>query len=517
MPLRLPSAEHFARSGASFWARLAGTAGAADAWFAAAFCMSAMPELAAKQKHILIVWMAGGVSQLESWDPKPKTDTGGPFRAIPTSVPGLHISELLPYTAKQMHHLSVVRSVNTKENDHGKGAYCMTTGRRQEPVADYPHLGAVGAKLLAPDDSPLPGHIHVSAGGGGGGAQRRRVSGPQVCQHHAGRRQSAPQHGLARGRHRRARRAAQRVSCPRERPLRPAAAHGRKRRVSLVVRSGPAVDGAARRVRRQPRSRPPTRERYGNSEFGRHCLLARRLLEQGVSCVQVTHSNYDTHHENFDFHIEQLGEFDQLVRHAGRRPGRARTVGQHAVGRDVGVRPHAANQQPLWPRSLGHRLERRAGRLRHPARRRHRQDQRQRHRSGRPRKSTTATCFIPTCKPWASIRRPSSTPRGARFRWPIRPPNPSRSCWHERRRKKRYARESRARENSSRRRVEVREPLALLSLRPQRQFVFCSAQDNTIQRWNIASGEAVPLVGHDSWVRGAGVSSLGKPSVQWRL
>src|SRR5206468_12032698 len=53
------------------------------------------------------------------------------------------------------------------------------------------------------------------------------------------------------------------------------------------------------------------RDRYGSHDFGRHCLLARRLLEAGVSFVKVTHSNYDTHHENFDFHIEQLGEFDR--------------------------------------------------------------------------------------------------------------------------------------------------------------------------------------------------------------
>ena len=52
-------------------------------------------------------------------------------------------------------------------------------------------------------------------------------------------------------------------------------------------------------------------ERYGKHDFGRHCLLARRLLEQGVTFVQVNHSNYDTHNENFDFHIEQLGEFDR--------------------------------------------------------------------------------------------------------------------------------------------------------------------------------------------------------------
>jgi uncharacterized protein (DUF1501 family) len=61
-------------------------------------------------------------------------------------------------------------------------------------------------------------------------------------------------------------------------------------------------------ISREPAS---DQERYGTSQFGKHCLLARRLLENGVPYVQVNHADYDTHHENFDFHIEQLGEFDQ--------------------------------------------------------------------------------------------------------------------------------------------------------------------------------------------------------------
>ena len=67
------------------------------------------------------IWLAGGASQLETWDPKPGTDTGGPFRSIETSVPGVRISELMPLTAKQMHRMALVRGVNTKEDDHGKG------------------------------------------------------------------------------------------------------------------------------------------------------------------------------------------------------------------------------------------------------------------------------------------------------------------------------------------------------------------------------------------------------------
>src|SRR2546430_14330060 len=87
--------------------------------------MAATPTIAdqvkARQKRILNIFMHGGVSQLESWDPKPNTDTAGPFRAIPTTVPGIHICGLLPPTAKQMHHLALVPSLKTKTADpcHG--------------------------------------------------------------------------------------------------------------------------------------------------------------------------------------------------------------------------------------------------------------------------------------------------------------------------------------------------------------------------------------------------------------
>ena len=70
---------------------------------------AAARALSSAQKRVLMIFLHGGVSQLETWDPKPGTDTGGPFRAIPTSVPGVHISELLPKTAKVMHHLALIR------------------------------------------------------------------------------------------------------------------------------------------------------------------------------------------------------------------------------------------------------------------------------------------------------------------------------------------------------------------------------------------------------------------------
>src|SRR2546422_2888942 len=138
-------------------------------------------RLAGEQKRMVVIEMHGGLSQLESWDPKPGTDTGGPFRAIPTSVTGIHVSELLPHTARQMHHLALVRGVNTKNDDHGKGTYMMLTGRRQTPATEYPEIGPVGSKALDSDDRSLPGHIKIRPSGSGGRSSDSAYLGPRFA------------------------------------------------------------------------------------------------------------------------------------------------------------------------------------------------------------------------------------------------------------------------------------------------------------------------------------------------
>lgn len=285
---------------------------------AAGFCsglgsvMTATPAIAeqlkASGKKILNIFLHGGVSQLESWDPKPNTDTGGPFRAIPTSVPGVHISELLPYTAQQMHHLSLIRSLNTRNNDHGRGQVEMVTGRKQMPGTDYPHLGAVIAKALTEADFKLPGHILIR--GGGSSLNKAAYLGPKFASVVMNDGQppeftERPQSLTAEANLRRHRLRAQLD-----------ARFTRGRRTADTESYTYSYDQAlallaARDVFDVTREPAADQARYANSEFGQHCLLARRLLEQGVPFVQINHSNYDTHFENFDFHIEQLGEFDR--------------------------------------------------------------------------------------------------------------------------------------------------------------------------------------------------------------
>src|SRR3984957_13081106 len=136
-------------------------------------------ELARRERQVLLIWLHGGASQLETWDPKPGTATGGPFRSIETSLPGLRISELLPLTARQMHRMAVVRGVNTKEDDHGKGYYLMHTGRREAPGQEYPHLGSLAARYMTSDQNPLPGYVHIRPGGGGLSGREAAFLGPK--------------------------------------------------------------------------------------------------------------------------------------------------------------------------------------------------------------------------------------------------------------------------------------------------------------------------------------------------
>lgn len=265
-------------------------------------------QFKAGRKRILNVFLHGGVSQLESWDPKPNTDTGGPFRSIPTTVPGIHISELLPFTAKQMHRLSIVRSLDTKNGDHGRGQIEMTTGRKQTPGTDYPHLGAVAAKLLTPPGFSLPGHILIR--GAGSSNHKAAYLGPKYTSvvmdegkppQFTERPSSLTSDSDIRRNSLRDR-VNDRFAGRRRTADTDAYAYSYEQALDLL---------AQKDVFDVSRESAADQERYGTSEFGKHCLLARRLLEHDVPFVQVNHSNYDTHYENFDFHIEQLGEFDQ--------------------------------------------------------------------------------------------------------------------------------------------------------------------------------------------------------------
>jgi len=125
------------------------------------------PELKKNNKSLIIFWMGGGPSHMDLWDLKPGTQNGGEFKPIKTTADGIEISEVLPTIAEQFKHLVAVRSLVTNEGSHERGTVLMNTGRAPNPVVPYPAVGSVASSLLTPKDLPLPGFIGV-----GGTAQR---------------------------------------------------------------------------------------------------------------------------------------------------------------------------------------------------------------------------------------------------------------------------------------------------------------------------------------------------------
>src|SRR5262249_35043566 len=121
----------------------------------------AAPQVAKKKRQVLLLWLAGGASQLETWDPKPGGPTGGPFKAIATSAPRGPLREPLPKMAKPVHNGAVVRPLGTKNGDHGQAADVMQRGRKNEASVEYPDFGTVVAKELSQRDAGVPEYVSM--------------------------------------------------------------------------------------------------------------------------------------------------------------------------------------------------------------------------------------------------------------------------------------------------------------------------------------------------------------------
>lgn len=114
------------------------------------------------KRHCILLWMNGGPSQLDTFDMKPGHANGGQFKPIATAATGLQISEHLPKLAAHGQHLAVIRSVSTKEGDHGRGTYLMRTGYRPGGPLEYPTLVVLVSKELGDDSAELPNFVAIS-------------------------------------------------------------------------------------------------------------------------------------------------------------------------------------------------------------------------------------------------------------------------------------------------------------------------------------------------------------------
>jgi hypothetical protein len=271
-------------------------------------------EVGKQHRHVLLLWLAGGASQLETWDPKPGRPTGGPFKAIPTAVPGTHVCELLPKMAKLMDRVALVRSLDTRIGEHGQAAELMQRGRRSEAGVIYPDLGVVVARELAQRDSAVPEYV-------------------SMYQATEGQRSGRPDAGFLGGRY---------AAMSLEKTLKPEnierpqdlseVEHAEREHLRQYLSERfnrernadevPGYNSTYARVRGLMKSdtlfdleKEPAavRDRYGRTDFGQHCLIARRLLEAGVPMVKIARAWWDSHHDNFESHRELASELDHVM------------------------------------------------------------------------------------------------------------------------------------------------------------------------------------------------------------
>src|SRR5262245_15949434 len=271
-------------------------------------------ELKKQQKRVILLWLAGGASQLETWDPKPGAATGGPFRSIKTAMPGVHISELMPKMADRMKHTLIIRSLNTKNADDGGGAKLMRRGRRDEANVKFPDLGAVVAREMGRADSKVPDYVTfytqtegrgMAPGDSGFLGSRfapmelttnnmpeniRKIDGISELDHQ----QRADLRDLL------SKQFAQGST---------SATLGSQNEAYQRVR-GLMTSEALFDVTKES---DKVRDLYGRGQFGEQCLIARRLIEAGVPFVRVARAWWDSHGQNFETHQEMVPELDHVM------------------------------------------------------------------------------------------------------------------------------------------------------------------------------------------------------------
>ncbi len=246
-------------------------------------------QLKKNHKAAIMLWMSGGPSTMDIWDLKPGAPTGGPFQQIATSAPGVQISEHMPMTAKVMDKLAIIRSMSTREADHGRGRYYMHTGYVPNPNMTHPSYGAVLAHELAPKELEIPPFVSVGGASEGPGFLGMSYA-PFVVSSNG--QVKNLEMGVDQGRlmDRMYMLSSLEKRFIAENRGQSAKDHAKILDKTLSLMTSQQME--AFKVTKEPKE---VQDRYGTTGFARGCLMARRLVEVGVPFVEVSLGGWDNH------------------------------------------------------------------------------------------------------------------------------------------------------------------------------------------------------------------------------
>lgn len=279
--------------------------------------MARAAEGAKQHKAFILLWMTGGPTQTDTFDLKTEHPNGGPSKSIETAVSGIHISEHLPGVAKQIKDLAIIRSLTTTEGDHDRATRAMLTGHKpgQEGV-NYPSLGSMFAKELGDETSDLPHYVSIAPmrfGESGGPGFLGPNYAPLVVS------------GSSNDPEARANLSIENLKAPvgvtkesmekrfeiskflQEDFNKSAKSASTKSHKANFERARRMIESNAKGAFKLDEETAALRDKYGRSQFGQGCLLARRLVERGVAFVEVTLGGWDTHADNFNA-VKRLSE-----------------------------------------------------------------------------------------------------------------------------------------------------------------------------------------------------------------
>jgi len=265
----------------------------------------------APARSLILLWLDGGPSQLETFDPQPDRPIASGTRAIKTALGGVQLAAGLERTAEMMESLSIVRSLVSSEGDHQRGTWLVKTGYRPNASLLYPSIGAILSHELSGAGVDLPRHISILSDHWAG---RGGVLGDEYDAYMAG----DPIHPLpdvtARAPDDRYQRRMDDLAVVED-----AFARGRRALAERTLHRQ-AIAGARRfmsseQLKAFDVSQEPAelRAAYGDTPFGRGCLAARRLTEAGVRCVEVSLGTWDSHIKNHEIHDRRKAELDPAL------------------------------------------------------------------------------------------------------------------------------------------------------------------------------------------------------------